>query len=167
MKLLIMSDTHGDSAVIEQVKEYVQDADIIVHCGDSELDYHHPFLQGIQRVRGNCDRQSAFPEEITEKLASGDTLFVTHGHLFNVKSTLMPLTYRAEELGATICCFGHSHVLGVEKIGNTLFINPGSLKKPRGRADKSFVVLTIHDAEYDVVCYNEQNVVLDRFTFPK
>lgn len=167
MKLLIMSDTHGDAAVIERVKGFVKDADIIVHCGDSELDYHHPFLEGVQRVRGNCDRQTNFPEEITEQLATGDTLFVTHGHLFNVKLTLMPLTYRAEEVGATLCCFGHSHLLGAEKIGNTLFINPGSLKKPRGRADKSFVVLTIEDNLYSVTCYNDQNEQLEQLYFEK
>ena len=167
MKLLIMSDTHGDAAVIERVKSYVPDADLIVHCGDSELDYAHPFLQGVQRVRGNCDRQEAFPEQIIEQLATGDILFVTHGHLFNVKSTLMPLSYRADEVGATICCFGHSHLLGAEKIGNTLFINPGSLKKPRGRTEKSFVVLTIEDDRYTVQCYNDQYDLIEKLHFSK
>lgn len=167
MKLLIMSDTHGDEAIINKIKAYVKDADFVIHCGDSELDYHHPSLDGVWRVRGNCDRQTMFPEEVIENLQTGDTLFVTHGHLYNVKSTVIPLSYRAEELGATICCFGHSHVLGVEKIGETLFINPGSLKKPRGRVEKSFVVLTIEEKQYKVACYNDENELLQQVYFEK
>lgn len=167
MKILIMSDTHGDAEIIQTVKGYVPDAAAIVHCGDSELNYHHPYLETVKRVRGNCDRQALYPEEIVETLPTGDNLFITHGHLYNVKSTLMSLTYRAQEVGATICCFGHSHLLGVEKIGDTIFINPGSLKKPRGRVEKSFVVLTIEQNKYKIDCFDSEHNVIEQVEFIK
>ena len=56
---------------------------------------------------------------------------VTHGHLFNVKSGLMKLRYKALEQNANIVCFGHSHILGIEKVDDILFINPGSIRFPR------------------------------------
>ncbi len=166
MKLLIMSDTHGDAEVIDKVRSFHPDADAIVHCGDSELPYDHQALEGIERVCGNCDRGTDFPEEKVFRV--GDTtVFVTHGHLFNVKSTILSLTYRAKELGADICCFGHSHVLGAEKINDTLFINPGSLLKPRGRAEKTFVIVEIGQDSYVMNCFTDDNELLKTFHFER
>ena len=162
-----MSDTHGDADIIETVKNYYPSVDGFIHCGDSELDFNHPFLEGMERVRGNCDRTDArFPDERLMELG-GERIFITHGHHFNVKSTLMSLTYRAMEQGATVCCFGHSHLLGAEMIGHTLFLNPGSLRKPRGRKEKSFILLEVTDAAYIVKCYSDENILLEEVTFNK
>lgn len=166
MRLLIMSDTHGDAEVIKTVREYYPQVDAVVHCGDSELPYDHIYLQGVERVRGNCDRDARFPDEKLFELGE-TTVFVTHGHLFNVKSTLLSLTYRAKELGANVCCFGHSHLLGAEMIDDTLFINPGSLLKPRGRREKSFVVLDIQPEQFIVNCYCDINELLETVTFER
>ena len=166
MKLLIMSDTHGDAEVIGKVRSFYPEADAVVHCGDSELPYDHQALQDIERVRGNCDRETDFPEEKVFQVGDA-TVFVTHGHLFNVKSSILSLTYRAKELGADICCFGHSHVLGAEMINDTLFINPGSLLKPRGRAEKTFVVVEIKQDSYVMNCYTDDNELLKTFRFER
>ena len=167
MRLLIMSDTHGDAEVIKTVRDYYPQVDAVVHCGDSELPYDHTYLQGVERVRGNCDRKDdRFPNEKLFELGE-TTVFVTHGHLFNVKSSILSLMYRAREVGADICCFGHSHILGAEMIDDTLFINPGSLLKPRGRKEKSFVVVDITDTGYIVNCYTHQNELIDSIRFEK
>lgn len=166
MKLLIMSDTHGDAGVIDKVRGFYPEADAIVHCGDSELPYDHQALEGIERVRGNCDHGTDFPEE--KVFSVGDAIvFATHGHLFNVKSSILSLTYRAKELGADICCFGHSHVLGAEMINDTLFINPGSLLKPRGRKEKTFVVVDIEKDSYVMNCYTDANELLKTMRFER
>lgn len=160
MKLLIMSDTHGDAEVIREVRDYHTDVETIIHCGDSELPYDHPYLDGVYKVRGNCDRDERYPTE--QIIQINDTkIFVTHGHLFNVKSSVLSLTYRAEELGAMICCFGHSHLLGAELIEGILFINPGSLLKPRGRKEKTYVVVEIKEHAYFVNCYSNNHVLLE------
>ncbi|HWI49324.1 MAG TPA: metallophosphoesterase family protein, partial [Rummeliibacillus sp.] len=39
MKILVMSDTHSDAAVITQVIGQNPDVDAVFHCGDSELAY--------------------------------------------------------------------------------------------------------------------------------
>ena len=39
MKIVVLSDTHGDANLIEQVYEQELDADAFFHCGDSELAY--------------------------------------------------------------------------------------------------------------------------------
>jgi len=155
MKILVMSDTHGDAEIIQTVKSRHPEADVVIHCGDSELDYDHPYLEGIKRVRGNCDRDKRFPDEELFEV-EGKKIFVTHGHLFNVKSTVMNLFYRAKEVEADAVFFGHSHVLGAELVDNALFVNPGSLLKPRGMDKKSYAVVDCKENVWRVTAYTDQ-----------
>lgn len=150
-----MSDTHGDAEVIKKVKERHLDVDAIIHCGDSELPYDHTFLENTKRVRGNCDHDDRFPNEEVFEL-DNLTVFVTHGHLLNVKSTIMNLLYRAKELQADAVFFGHSHVLGVELVDNILFVNPGSLLKPRARVEKSYCLVEHISNEWIVQAFTDK-----------
>ena len=159
-----MSDTHGNRDIIEKVKSYYPKANTYIHCGDSELAANDETLQNVHIVRGNCDHDAAYVNDLLLKVGEKN-LYVTHGHLYNVKSSLMTLAYRAEEVGADIVCFGHSHVLGVEKLNSTLFINPGSLKSPRGRKEKTFVVLEILGQSCVVKCLDENNNLLEAFQY--
>ncbi|MCB6949730.1 YfcE family phosphodiesterase, partial [Roseburia faecis] len=68
-------------------------------------------------------------------------MFVTHGHHYNVKMTLLNLSYKAKEVGADFVFFGHSHILGAELIENTLFLNPGSLLMPSGRTERTYAIV--------------------------
>jgi len=45
MKILIMSDTHGDSRVIDKVRSFYPEIDLLIHCGDSELPFVHDALR--------------------------------------------------------------------------------------------------------------------------
>lgn len=166
MQVLVMSDTHGDSQVIEKVRGFYPNAVATIHCGDSELAFSHAALEGLQKVRGNCDAESAFPNEAVFDVENV-TFFVTHGHLFNVKSSILSLSYRAKEVGAQIACFGHSHMLGAEMIDDILFINPGSLLKPRGRKEKSFAVIEIHDDQFHVAFFTDDNDCIASHTFTR
>lgn len=161
MKLLVMSDTHGDEEVIKIVKDRHQDVDVVVHCGDSELDFDHPYLEGVKKVRGNCDTDKNFPKEIQFE-QEGIHFFATHGHLFNVKATLMNLYYRAKEIQADVVFYGHSHILNIEEIDNVLFINPGSLLKPRGLQDKSYVIVEVENNTYNIIAYKDNGSELCR-----
>ncbi|MFY3791655.1 metallophosphoesterase [Ureibacillus sp. MALMAid1270] len=162
MKLLVMSDTHGNAEVIKQVSERHKDVDTVIHCGDSELAFDHEYLENTKRVRGNCDRDSRFPNEELFSL-SGKKIFVTHGHLFNVKSSTMNLFYRAKEVEADAVFFGHSHVLGCELLDNVLFVNPGSLLIPRGNNDKSYTIVEFVNDEWYVTAYTaERNEIFKK-----
>lgn len=138
-KVVIMSDSHGLTTEINEIKAREQ-ADFVFHCGDSELNERAKELEDVFTVAGNCDFHGDFPNEQRKEI-DGLTFFVVHGHLHNVKMNLMNLSYRAEEVGADIVCFGHSHIAGAEKIGNTLFLNPGSVRLPRMRSEKTYAVL--------------------------
>lgn len=65
--------------------------------------------------------------------------------------SLMNLRYRAEEVGANVVCFGHSHIAGAELIDNMLFINPGSIILPRLRKEKTYAILEVDEAKNCVV----------------
>ncbi|RWZ59853.1 metallophosphoesterase [Halobacillus fulvus] len=140
-KVLIISDSHGLTEEVQAIKERHQhEVDAMIHCGDSELSYDAEELKGFYYAKGNCDFE---PEMEDDQLVQvGDLkILATHGHLYQVKSTLMPLSYRAEEVGAQVACFGHSHIAGAEKVQDILFINPGSSRLPRDRKEPTYALL--------------------------
>ena len=154
MKVLIVSDSHGLTRELEKIiDKHSGEVDYMIHCGDSELKHDHPLLADFIKVGGNSDLDERFPEEIVKKI--GDvTIFITHGHLYSVKSNLMKLAYRARELSANMVCFGHSHFLGAEMVYDTLFLNPGSIRLPRGRKEKTYVIVDIGESEYRLHVYD-------------
>ncbi|WP_077621326.1 metallophosphoesterase [Sediminibacillus massiliensis] len=164
--VLIMSDSHGLEAEVQEIKQrHRGEVDQFIHCGDSELDADSVELSDFMKVAGNCDFDSRLPEE--QKFSVGDMEFlVVHGHLHQVKTSLMPLSYRAEELGAQIVCFGHTHYAGAERVENKLFLNPGSIRLPRGRKEKTYAILKwTTKSEIDVEFYTVDGVKIDNMSF--
>lgn len=156
-KVLVVSDSHGLTSELIKIRErHLNEVDLMLHCGDSELQADDQVLEGYVVVRGNCDFEEQFPEESIQMI-DGKRILLTHGHHYNVKSTLVSLSYRAEELKADIACFGHSHILGAEMYNGVLFINPGSIRLPRLRKEKTYCVLEIID---DKVTLNVYDVTL-------
>jgi uncharacterized protein len=150
MKVLIISDSHGRAKRLNEIVDRVK-ADHVIHCGDfctgrSEL----PSVP-LTVVRGNCDWEEVSEEEIFE--ADSLCFFVTHGHRYRVKESLLPIKYRAQEAGAQIACFGHSHFPVCEKEDGVLLINPGSITQPRGFTVPTYAVLETKDGKIKVVFY--------------
>lgn len=167
MKVLIVSDSHGLTDELEMLKKKHGDIDHYIHCGDSELPEDHPAINGYHVVKGNCDFGAAFPNQLIVE-ADSEKIFVTHGHLYNVKISLINLHYKAMEQQSKIVCFGHSHVLGCELIDDILFINPGSISLPRGRKERTYVVLELADTERIVHVYDfDQSEPIITQTFGK
>ena len=161
MKILVVSDSHGESADIIKLKEkYANETVAMIHCGDSELDNGDPALEGYIYVRGNCDYDARFPNEVVTNIA-GYRFFITHGHLYNVRMTLQSLSYKAEEEGAQIVLFGHTHHVGSE-MGNdgVLYVNPGSILLPRGRKDRTYAILEIEDHTVHVQIHDHEGNLL-------
>lgn len=154
-KVLIVSDSHGLTSELQEIKNrHEHEVDMMIHCGDSELSKDDQALSHFLTVRGNCDYEDRFHEDEWKEIADY-RIFVTHGHLYSVKSSLMSLQYRAQELNAHIICFGHSHILGAEVVQGKLFINPGSLRLPRKRPERTYVIIDI----------SNENVTLHVFDF--
>ncbi|QHN50059.1 metallophosphoesterase [Geobacillus stearothermophilus] len=153
MKAVVVSDSHGLSGELSAIIErHRHEADLFIHCGDSELSAQAAELAPFVVVRGNCDVEAAFPNERTEE-AEGLRFLITHGHLYGVKTSLLRLYYRAKETSAHVVCFGHSHLAGAEQIEGVLFINPGSIALPRGRKERTYAVLTIGGGRVHVQFY--------------
>ncbi|MED5075412.1 metallophosphoesterase [Anoxybacillus geothermalis] len=153
MKAVVVSDSHGLSGELSAIVErHRHEADLFIHCGDSELSAQAAELAPFVVVRGNCDVEAAFPNERTEE-AEGLRFLITHGHLYGVKTSLLRLYYRAKETSAHVVCFGHSHLAGAEQIEGVLFINPGSIALPRVRKERTYAVLTIGGGRVHVQFY--------------
>jgi len=149
MKALIISDSHGLTNELEMIKErHGHEVDVMIHCGDSELESTSKEMESFITVRGNCDFDSGYPNEAIYEFGD-NKIYTTHGHLYNVKMTLMNLDYRAREVGANIVCFGHSHVAGTELIDGVLYINPGSIRLPRMRKEGTYV--TIEERAHEMI----------------
>lgn len=130
MKFLVLSDSHGNLAgVKEAVKKYGKNADVIIHCGDSRNEaewlMENCADSSVVCVRGNCDWGCNL-DTVEFLTLAGKKIMVTHGHLFSVKYGLDNLSYSAEENGADIVFFGHTHMPTDEIVGNVRLINPGS-----------------------------------------
>lgn len=170
MKVLIVSDSHGlIDELIEIKQRHAHEADVFIHCGDSELSSGCAELEGFVYVGGNCDFVRDFAKERTEDI-QGVRFLITHGHLYNVKMTLMNLYYRAQEVGAKVVCFGHSHIAGAEMINGILFINPGSILLPRMRKERTYASLQIENGQatvrfYDIIDGQEVPHLAKSFTF--
>lgn len=152
MKIVVVSDSHTDTKSLKKIRErHLHETDLFIHCGDSQLMSDHKEIQGYLMVRGNCDFDQNYPLDRMEKLNEQDTLFMTHGHHYDVKYSMQRLYYKALEVGATIVCYGHSHCIGAEMNEGVLFLNPGSVLLPRNTKEKTYATITIAPHELEVV----------------
>ncbi|SNZ11537.1 hypothetical protein SAMN05421503_2079 [Terribacillus aidingensis] len=145
MKLLITSDSHGLTSEVALLKQRHEEEVIgSIHCGDSELPFDAPEMEGYYRVAGNCDFDRAYPE--VEQLTVDDLpILITHGHLYGVKSSLRSLEQLAMEKDAKIVCYGHSHVARADVINSRLYINPGSIRLPKQSPHPTYCMLSYED----------------------
>lgn len=160
MKIIVMSDSHGDKETVKAVSALPADA--LFHCGDSELLAEDPLLSGMHIVRGNCDRDAGFPKSLIVEVG-GKRVLMVHGHEHDCKRTLLPLYYTAREHQADIVLFGHSHLYGAEMKDGILFLNPGSTLLPRAGNEPTFAEIEWdHDeAGYKISFKNLRLEIID------
>jgi putative phosphoesterase len=143
MRILVISDTHGNvnRAFIAHTRS--EPVDAIVHLGDgcADADILRETLDvPVINVAGNCDPGSNVPRERVWE-CEGKRILLTHGDAYQVKSGLSRLRQRAEEIGADAVLFGHTHQGVLEKFSGLLLINPGSLANHSHH--RSYAVLDI------------------------
>lgn len=152
MKLLVVSDTHGDAGQLERAIEQEKDADALIFLGDGfrdteDIEYLYPNMK-IYLVSGNCDTGCYAP---TEGLApfGGILFFYTHGHMYDVKNGLYKIAYAAKQRGADVVLFGHTHCAVTEKIDGITLFNPGSLSAWCGRGTYGVITIRSGSAEFE------------------
>lgn len=144
MRILVLSDSHGRRQRMKKVFAG-QSFDAAIFLGDGLKDFLesaalHPSLL-YYSVAGNCD---PFARENPVKIIEIEKkrIFLTHGHLHQVKSGLNRLKSSARETGAEIVLYGHTHRSDIEYDKELLLMNPGSLGDGRG----SYGILEITSA---------------------
>lgn len=155
MRYLVVSDNHGDRDILVQlVDRYETEVDYMFHCGDSELSIDDKLWQHFYVVRGNCDYSADFKNSRVIETPQ-DTIYITHGHLSNVRFGLTNLFYEAKEANANIALFGHIHRAVCEVEEGILFVNPGSISQPREPIQiPSFAIIESTESEYRTQYYN-------------
>ena len=145
MKAAVFSDTHGNTVLMVEAVRRVR-PDVIIHLGDHDRDafvLREEFPEiPLYNVCGNCDMMPFAPARLTVQLGPVKA-FLTHGHLYNVtRNYVDSLVYAAQEQGAKIAMFGHTHMAVNDDIGGVTVINPGT--SGRGAAP-TFALVEVFD----------------------
>lgn len=145
MKIVVLSDTHGNQTLAAHALDLAGHADHIIHLGDETDDA--TFLEALSgktvtKVLGNCDHLAGTPRE-TMLVLDEKKFLLTHGDLYGVKAGLDKLTQRAAAEKADVVLYGHTHIHSVLTIDGVLYVNPGCLKK--GCSEPSFALLSLEN----------------------
>lgn len=151
MKVLIVSDLHGNVSSMKKILENHPTFDYFFLLGDvfygpSYMEGYDPdaleellnrYTRKIFYVQGNCDRYSmeglhCFQErEFITVPVDKKYFFLTHGHHYS--------RYQLPELPFDVFLQGHTHIPMMEWSGDQLFLNPGSPTLPRGGSTASYL----------------------------
>ena len=132
----VISDIHGHLS--DEAYKALEPCDMILCAGDVERPTILMELDAIAptvAVLGNCDTS----------LRGMDIPFTASPRIGGVRFFM---THRPEDIGAVaegvnVVVRGHTHIPREERIGNVLYLNPGSASKPRGGSKKGIARLTI------------------------
>lgn len=135
MKILITSDIHSNLDVLNKLIKKHPNIDYHLDAGDSELTLNQLEQLNIISVRGNTDVDFNLKIDHIMNVMNQKILLI-HGHTQGVKNSLIGLSETAKNLEVDIVIFGHTHIPFNKKIGNILYLNPGSLGY-----DKSYIII--------------------------
>lgn len=162
MTIMFISDIHGIKTNLPKIKKRFNElsCDKLIVLGDiynigsrnkskEEYDaiYIKKFLESFKEklicIKGNCDSKadimiSKFPiaNELSMIKTDRYKFYLTHGHVYN--ETNWP--YKN-----SILIYGHQHTPFIKKIGDNLFINPGSISLPRKNSEASYLIYHNHE----------------------
>lgn len=137
----VMSDTHGNRTLMHRVADLMTSklgASIIIHAGDDYPDAQDLLLYGhdVRMVPGLWCREynnPRIPRRLHEEFL-GVTIACAHAEK----------DLQHQEYAAAIIITGHTHVARIERIGKSVFLNPGHLKALHDRGqDASFAMMHI------------------------
>lgn len=156
MKILAVSDSHGNENNIDRMLQSEGIPDMLIHlgdvCGGSE------YIKAVcgcpvMMVAGNNDfYDSELPSELVITIAD-KRILLTHGHCYLRYDGYDGLIRRARQADAQIVMFGHTHKPVNLRINDITIINPGSISYPRQR-DRNCTYMVIDVSETGVFTYN-------------
>ncbi|MCR4891679.1 MAG: metallophosphoesterase [Lachnospiraceae bacterium] len=146
LRILIVSDTHGNLKYYKKALEQASPIDFLIHAGDVEG--QEDTIQELAAcpaaiVSGNNDFFSSLERE--EEFTIGKYhILLTHGHYYYVSMGAEHLAEEAVARNVDIAIYGHTHRPSVERIDGVTLVNPGSLTYPRQEGRRpSFILMEI------------------------
>ena len=137
MKVVIISDAHGDISLIRRIASIEKEADAFIDAGDSclEAEEIRPFIS----VKGNCDF-SFYP---LSRILYFDKwrVFLIHGsyHAFG------DLVGLAKSHGCSVLVYGHTHKYENIIKDSIYCLNPGSISRPRDGYMGTYMIVEFGD----------------------
>lgn len=134
MRILVVSDTHGNAWALNQAILEQPSAETVVFLGDGEKEAREAAERFPEKrfvlTAGNCDFSSRLPLQGVFE-AEGKRIFYSHGHLYHVKYGIDEFLWEARQNRADIALYGHTHEPSVLYEDGLYQMNPGSLGHPR------------------------------------
>jgi uncharacterized protein len=177
VKIGVIGDTHGSLTAWQQAWRYLEQVDLIIHCGD--VLYHGPrnplpegyapaelaqAINGITQpvifAKGNCDAevdqllvnfsiQIPYAQVFTPRWR----ILVHHGH------TLNPMDLPAWTNGYNLIISGHTHLAGIVRQDTRICLNPGSPSLPKD-AGRTPTIALIDNREISIINIASREKVL-------
>lgn len=175
MKIGVISDSHGyDGRVALALEKFFADVGVIAHAGDVLYhgpnnpnykgdDYNPKALANLINAskipfviaRGNGDSEVdqlvlevPILSSYAHIFANGKRIVINHGHLLPTDTDKDKM---AAQLHADIFITGHIHTTVLEKRGDTIFLNPGTVSPYlSNRADKKTSVAVIAEDKIQI-----------------
>lgn len=131
MRILVMSDSHGDYYSISRALREQPTAKIVFFLGDGEYDIQQAegFRSNVffHKVKGNCDFGSILPTSVIDEV-EGVRIYATHGYVEKVKYGTELLKQYAKDNNAAIALYGHTHLADTTYSDGIWIVNPGSIR---------------------------------------
>jgi putative phosphoesterase len=146
IKLGVLSDTHGDFQTAYRAVEEMGNVDRLLHGGDyqsdaEDLSFCVPYP--VISVLGNGDYGQV--GKFDQLIEIGDCrIWLTHGHLYGVKSGLKRILTQAKDYRVDLVVYGHTHLADCQKLDGIILFNPGSIRYPLGSNKPSYGVIKIN-----------------------
>jgi len=148
MRILLFSDTHRQTNLMEKGLKAHYGVELIIHLGDCisdaiKFEAAHKNIKH-EYVLGNNDWNKNYLYEkllIIEK----KRLFITHGHNYNVKAGYEGIISKgiAEKVDAVF--FGHTHSVYEQYSEGILLLNPGSAALYSGQDKPTYCLIDIEN----------------------
>ena len=146
-KVVLVSDNHFNSRILDYILSQESTADLYLHCGDSELTTKK--LTPFASVRGNNDYDTSLPRQRLIDI-NGLRVLVIHGDHFVSSFNDKGLVDKAKKESADVVFFGHIHRFCDYTEEGIRFINPGSCNFNRDGTLPCYAIVTFEDKTINV-----------------
>lgn len=161
----VMSDTHGNRRLMHQVADRMVErfgARVIYHAGDDftdaeELDFAGHVVRMVPGLWCPAYTSGRVPRRILDQ-HDGYSVAMAHAER----------DLRHVERAASLIITGHTHLASVEKVGHSVYLNPGHLKASMDRGQKpSFAIVTVDSDRLAVAIYETSGLLRSSHAFDR